>query len=170
MRPKRSPARPSRLEAHVLRGIPAGKRKCGSCGRDFADGETFRSVLFLEEDCWVRSSYCDACWSKAKPEGVFAHWVSTARRPSIPSIPPESLIEILMRLLENPEKKGVSYLLAWELARRRILKHRGGKTTEGSAFELFDGRRGERCEVERVTPDAAAGKEVERLLASVSEG
>lgn len=109
--------------------------QCAGCNKAMADGESHFSMLRLEGENLLREDRCLACWQVyAIPEsGIFwktVHYVSPQKKKQIDF---EALREIFLQLCEKKEtgREALHYLVTLLLVRKKILKIRELKRTEG---------------------------------------
>lgn len=133
--------------------IKSRGRSCSVTGRDFADGESFYTLLYREkDDTFRREDLCEEAWQerrKAFQSGAeappFSSWKTKYQQPPPP--PPESLGKqtaeaLLRKYMEEPgrEKANVRYILALMLERKKILKPVETKVENGDRFLIYEHR------------------------------
>lgn len=110
--------------------IRARSESCSLCGREFEDGEEFKTMLASADEELVRTDICDRCWDDEKHrDAALSVWRSVFRLP--PPKPEEPLRKetsesLLRRLMETEEvsQRDVIFVLAVDLERRRIFQER----------------------------------------------
>lgn len=109
--------------------------QCGGCQRALSDGEAHFSLLRLEGENLLREDRCLACWQgfAAPADAIFwktTHFVSPQKKKQIDF---EALREIFLQLCEKkePARAALHYLVTLLLVRKKILKIRELKRSEG---------------------------------------
>jgi hypothetical protein len=110
---------------------------CSACRHEFADKQTYHTLLSLNATGYERRDLCPACYPAAPREGVISYWQAEYKMPAPP--PPEPIqkdtAETMLRKLveaKDPGQSGACYILAVMLERKKILKHRD--TLEGDVL------------------------------------
>ncbi|MFM1902352.1 MAG: hypothetical protein RLZZ440_252 [Planctomycetota bacterium] len=115
---------------------------CSRTGRGLAAGESFFSALVRGPDGLGRIDVAAEAWD-GPPDGAVAWWKSVCPAPSAagPTLAPvDVLLDALEGLEGDASNGGVRYLLALQLARRRVLKLEGSGD-DGSDAVIFSCRR-----------------------------
>lgn len=108
--------------------IKSRGQSCARTGREFADGEYFYTLLFLEPGGFRREDISEQAWAE-RNENIqpFSFWRSKYEPPPPPA--PEPLAKddaesLLRRLIteQNPAYANARYILALMLERKRILR------------------------------------------------
>jgi len=108
--------------------IKARGCRCTRTGREFADGESFYTLLYREKDGYRREDLCEEAW-RDRNDNIqpFSFWKSKFDPPPPP--PPEPLPKndaegLLRRLLAegSPATSNACYILALMLERKRVLR------------------------------------------------
>jgi len=104
--------------------------RCAATGRDFAEGESFYTLLFRERDGFRRQDLSEEAWKTRNEAGEkppYSFWRAKFEPP--PPAPPEALAketaeDLLRRFMtENDEAHAnARYILALMLERKRLLK------------------------------------------------
>lgn len=101
---------------------------CAKTGREFAEGESFYTLLYRDGEGFRREDLSEEAWGE-RNENIqpFSFWRSKYEPPAPP--PPEPLPKddaesLLRRMIEeqNPEYAKASYILALMLERKRVLR------------------------------------------------
>lgn len=101
---------------------------CSRTGREFAEGESFYTLLYRDGDGFRREDLCEEAW-KSRNDNLqpFSFWRSKYEPPAPP--PPEPMAkddaEGLLRNLmaeQNPAHANAQYILALMLERKRLLR------------------------------------------------
>ena len=117
---------------------------CEATGRPFAEGETFHTVLFRENDGFRRLDLSEEAWkartSDTEAELIFSSWRSKFEPPAPPPaepLPRDDAEGMLRRLLESedPTHTNTRYLLAVMLERKRVLRPQPSSDTGPMVYE-----------------------------------
>lgn len=120
---------------------------CQVCGRAFANGQPYHTVLLDARTGYERRDLCEGCWSTqaaaaAAQHGFVSHWQGVFE---IPPPPPELIrretAETLLRKLverNDPHQEAALFILAVMLERKRILKVKDQVTREGKRVFLYE--------------------------------
>lgn len=101
---------------------------CAKTGREFAEGESFYTLLYRDGEGFRREDLSEEAWGE-RNENIqpFSFWRSKYEPPAPP--PPEPLPKddaesLLRRMIEeqNPDHAKASYILALMLERKRVLR------------------------------------------------
>jgi hypothetical protein len=121
---------------------------CEACGKQFADKETFHTLLFDERIAFRRSDICDACWQKQFSEGArdrkgfVSYWHGTYAAPPPPTEPiqRETAESLLRKLIEmnDPHFIPAGYILAVMLERKRLLKVKEQLVRDGQRVFIYE--------------------------------
>ena len=112
--------------------------RCSQCEREMDVGESYCSVLLLEEQEPVRTDYCESCFSEREVDADDddqAYWRTrraegTEKRRAIDFV---TLRELFFRMAEHQgeEYRQICYLVALVLIRKRLLKLSEFVTVDG---------------------------------------
>lgn len=129
--------------------IQSRAHECQSCKKEFADKETFHTMLFDEKGGYSRFDVCQSCWTSQYSQGAtdrkgfVSYWQSIYTVP--PAAPPEPIQKesaetMLRKLVEmNDPKYGPAlYILAAMLERKRILKVKTQLSREGQRVFVYE--------------------------------
>ncbi len=123
------------------------KRRADTCtrtGREFEDGETFYTLLYLEKEGFRREDLCEEAWN-GRNDNIqpFSFWRSTFELPPPPE--PEMLEkataeDLLRRYMEenDPGHENARYILALMLERKRLLKPVERKEANGRVLLVYE--------------------------------
>jgi hypothetical protein len=129
--------------------IQSRAHACESCGKLFADQQTFHTVLSDEraEDL-RRMDVCDACWQSQfsdgarERKGFISHWqtIYEAPAPVVDIIQKDTAETILRKLIEqnDPRHAPAGYILAVMLERKRILKVKEQIIRDGQRVFIYE--------------------------------
>lgn len=117
------------------------------CGRQFADKESYYTVLVEEKSEFKRSDICATCWptkfadAQSLP-GLISHWqgVYEAPPPVTEAIQKETAETLLRKLIEqnDPAHAPAGYILAVMLERKRILKVKEQLKRDGQRIFIYE--------------------------------
>ncbi|MEO8205992.1 MAG: hypothetical protein ABI615_07405 [Chthoniobacterales bacterium] len=114
---------------------------CSKSGREFADGESFYTLLFREAEGFRREDLSEEAWAE-RNENIqpFSYWKSKYTPPPPPSpeaLPKENAESLLRKLMEdsNPAYNNIRYILGLMLERKRILKPMPGSDDQNLIYE-----------------------------------
>lgn len=108
--------------------IKSRAQSCARTGREFADGESFYTLLFRESDGFRREDISEQAWAERNDNiQPFSFWRSKYEPPppAAPEPLPKDDAESLLRRLiteQNPACANARYILALMLERKRILR------------------------------------------------
>ena len=117
---------------------------CTATGREFADGEYFYTLLFLERGGgFQRQDLCEEAWEQRDPALTpYSFWRTKFEVP--PPAAPEPLGKqtaetLLRKYMSEPgeEHANVRFILALMLERKRMLKPVEVKEEEGKRLHLY---------------------------------
>jgi len=120
---------------------------CEVCGRQFADKESYHTLLVDEKSEFRRSDVCATCWPAKFAEaqslpGLISHWqgVYEAPPPVTEAIQKETAETLLRKLIEqnDPAHAPAGYILAVMLERKRILKVKEQIMREGQRIFIYE--------------------------------
>jgi hypothetical protein len=129
--------------------IQSRAHACEACGKNFADHETFHTLLFDEraEDL-RRSDICEACWQNQfsdgarERKGFISHWqgIYEAPAPQVDAIQKDTAEMVLRKLIEqnDPRHAAAGYILAVMLERKRILKVKEQIVRDGQRVFIYE--------------------------------
>jgi hypothetical protein len=122
---------------------------CQACHKQFADKESYHTLLLAEKQQYLRLDICDGCWESQYREGAsdrkgfISHWQGVYQAP--PAAPPEAIqkesAESLLRKLietDDPKHGPVCYILAVMLERKRLLKVKQEIQREGRRIFIYE--------------------------------
>jgi len=128
--------------------IQSRARACEECGRDFADQETYHTLLFDEKAAFRRTDICQGCWQRQFSEGgrerkgFVSYWQGIYEAPAPPSEPiqKETAESLLVKLIElsDPHYVPASFILAVMLERKRVLKVKDQLVREGRRVFIYE--------------------------------
>jgi hypothetical protein len=120
---------------------------CEVCGRQFADKESYHTLLVDEKSEFRRSDVCATCWpakfadAQSMP-GLISHWqgVYQAPPPVTEAIQKDTAETLLRKLIEqnDPAHAPAGYILAVMLERKRILKVKEQLKREGQRVFIYE--------------------------------
>ena len=99
-------------------------RRCAHSGRELRPGESFYSVLVVEENQIDRVDYSSEAW-EGPPEACVGWWKSTMPDPNAHKLhwaPNEVMLHYFEQLEGSQEKQDVRYILALLMIRRRVVR------------------------------------------------
>jgi len=121
---------------------------CESCGKSFADKETYHTLLFDERSGFRRSDICQSCWQQQHSEGSrerkgfvsYWHGVYEAPTPPTEAIRKETAETLLRKLIElnDPRYIPAAYILSAMLERKRIFKVKEQLTRDGHRVFIYE--------------------------------
>jgi len=120
---------------------------CEVCGRQFADKESYHTLLVEEKSEFRRSDVCAGCWSAKSaeaisPSGFISQWqgVYEAPPPVTEAIQKETAETLLRKLIEqnDPQHAAAGYILAVMLERKRILKVKEQIVRDGQRIFIYE--------------------------------
>ena len=117
------------------------------CGRQFADKESYHTLLVDEKSEFRRSDICATCWpakfadAQSLP-GLISHWqgVYQAPPPVTEAIQKDTAESLLRKLIEqnDPAHAPAGYILAVMLERKRILKVKEQLVRDGQRIFIYE--------------------------------
>jgi hypothetical protein len=129
--------------------IQSRAHSCQSCQKEFADKESFHTMLFDEKGGYARFDVCQSCWTSQYSQGAtdrkgfVSHWQSIYTVPL--AAPPEAIqketAETLLRKLvelNDPKHGPALYILAAMLERKRILKVKTQLSRDGQRVFVYE--------------------------------
>jgi len=114
-------------------------RRCATTGREFAEGETFYSVLRAEGAEVNRYDYSADAWEGPPEEGLIGWWKSTmptreSKRARL--APNEVLLHFFHEIRQRPDEQDTLFVLALLLIRRRVMRlEESDRAEEGEGGE-----------------------------------
>jgi len=124
---------------------------CHGCTVPFQLGQAYNSILIQTNEGLQRQDYCEDCFQKNRPEGVYYFWKRTliaeadsAKRKG-PVIDMDHVIEFFRRLEgeTTPQKIAFRYILALMLARKKILlSEQRKRDAAGNEVQVFREKQG----------------------------
>jgi hypothetical protein len=121
---------------------------CEACQKEFADKETFHTLLFDEKQDYRRLDVCAECWQSQHADGArdrkgfISHWHSIYEVPVAPVDPirKETAETLLRKLIElnDPKYGPAAFILAVMLERKRILKVKEQLRREGQRVFIYE--------------------------------
>jgi hypothetical protein len=120
---------------------------CETCGKLFADKETYHTVLFDERADFKRSDVCKPCWDSKfadarSREGFISYWQGMYQAPPPPTeaIKKETAETLLRKLIElnDPHYMPAGYILAVMLERKRLLKVKEQVMRDGQRIFIYE--------------------------------
>jgi len=121
-------------------------KRCLGCGRDFADGEGYSSMIFMGEEAIAREDYCGSCWERVEPgkrEKYISYWQGRykAGPPKQREEPiARSAVERLLRKYLNaqdPPHVNFRYILALMMERKKRLIPRDKVIEPGTGKKII---------------------------------
>lgn len=118
--------------------------KCAATGREFAEGESFYTLLFFDKEGYRREDLSEEAF-KARNDNVqpFSLWRSKFELP--PPAAPETLAkqtaeDLLRKYMEeqSPQHAAARYLLAAMLERKRLLKETGTHREDRGLTRIYE--------------------------------
>ncbi len=139
---------------------------CSACGRTFAEGESFYSVVYETPEGFERRDIAEDCW-QGPPEDAFCHFKTRLPKKEAKKrkrfVDDNVLIEFFRRLdkTEDAQKLRFRFVLSLILLRKRILKYEG--THRDDAGEFWDMRLVREKTIHRVFNPSMDESEIESL-------
>jgi hypothetical protein len=128
--------------------IQSRAHACAACGKQFADKETYHTLLFDEKADFRRSDVCAACWQQQYSQGArdrkgfVSYWQGVYEAPPPPSDPikRENAESLLRKLIElnDPQYIPAGYILAVMLERKRLLKVKEQLRRDGQRIFIYE--------------------------------
>ena len=122
--------------------IKGRSHACTATGHEFADGEYFYTLLFLEGGNFHREDLCEDAWqTRDQTRKPFSFWRTKFEVPP-PAPEPlgkQSAETLLRKYMSEPgeEHANVRFILALMLERKRLLKSVEVKEEEGNRFHIY---------------------------------
>lgn len=129
--------------------IQARAHACQSCKKEFADKETFHTLLFDGKAGYERFDVCQECWNQQYSQGAnerkgfVSYWQTVYTVP--PAAPPEPIQKenaegLLRKLMElnDPSYGPALYILAAMLERKRIIKVKTQLSKDGQRVFIYE--------------------------------
>lgn len=126
--------------------IQKRSRACAACGRDFADGERYHSILESGDDGFNRSDHCGRCWPDLPlvERELFSLWQGTflveeaAGKPE--AIESNRAEDIFGRLVSStdPDSLKLAYVFALLLERKKKLLRKGRAERDGPPYVIYE--------------------------------
>lgn len=136
--------------------IPTGKDTCNTCSKKFVEQDRVTCVLEIQGEFLHRNDLCSECWSKPEKQGlIFSRWTKefTTKRKS--DFDPEELTSIMESLTahkkdpaQEHKRKGLCYLLALFLVRRKLYKMSDTTIQNGKEFFKLSNKSDKSFEIE----------------------
>ncbi len=142
---------------------------CSRTGRSLSPGESFFSALVRGPEGLDRIDVAAEAWD-GPPAGTIAWWKSVCSAPSAsgPSLAPvDVLLDAIEGLAGEASDEAVRYLLALQLARRRVLKLEGPGEDGGDAIIFSCRRRDSEYRIEPVDASVLADPQVAARLTAL---
>jgi len=123
--------------------IKGRSRACTATGHEFADGEYFYTLLFLERGDFRREDLCEDAWqARDQTKPPFSFWRTKFEVPPPPAPEPlgkQSAETLLRKYMSEPgeEHANVRFILALMLERKRLLKPVEVKKEDGKRFHIY---------------------------------
>jgi hypothetical protein len=120
---------------------------CEACGKAFAEGESYHTLLFDEKAELRRVDICGACWEGQFQEsrdrkGFISYWQGKYEAPApIPDpIEGETAETLLRKLIERNDPRYIpaGYILAVMLERKRVLKVKEQLVRDGRRVFIYE--------------------------------
>ena len=120
---------------------------CESCGKAFADKESYHTLLVDEKTEFRRSDVCVTCWQSKfanahSRSGFISHWQGAyeAPAPVTEAIQKETAETLLRKLIElnDPQYIPAGFILAVMLERKRILKVKEQLVRDGQRVFIYE--------------------------------
>lgn len=144
--------------------------QCGTCGRAFAEGEEFTSVVLEAKEGFARRDVCLSCWREPPPEAVcfFKTRLAKKEKSRKAFVDDEVLIDFFVRLAdaEEPHKQRFRFVLSLILLRKRLVKYE--RTIREDLREFWEMRLMRDKSLHRVYNPALADAEIEELTRELS--
>ncbi len=128
--------------------IQSRGRICSACGKNFADKETYHTLLYDDKAEFSRLDICQACWTAQYQEGArerkgfisYWHGVYEAPPPPTDPIQKETAESLLRKLIElnDPRYAAAGYILAVMLERKRLLKVKEQLVKDGRRLFIYE--------------------------------
>ena len=128
--------------------IQARAHRCQSCGKPFADRESYHTLLFDEKRDYLRQDICQACWQThysqgaSDRKGFVSYWqgVYEAPPPVTEPIQKENAESLLRKLTElnDPKYAAAAFILAVMLERKRALKVKEQIIRDGQRVFIYE--------------------------------
>jgi hypothetical protein len=99
-------------------------RHCAKSDRELKPGETFYSMLVVEDGAVVRHDFCQEAWD-GPAEDALGWWKSQMPDPNAKRLhwaPNDVMLHYFEQLASAPEKQDVRYVLALLMIRRRVVR------------------------------------------------
>lgn len=128
--------------------IQSRAHACGTCGKKFADKESYHTLLFDDKRELKRSDICEACWQSQYGEGArekkgfISYWQGVYHAPvkqpeTFQKDNAESLLRKLIEL-NDPKYMPAGYILAVMLERKRLLKVKEQFERDGQRVFVYE--------------------------------
>ncbi|MBA60957.1 MAG: hypothetical protein CMJ76_01200 [Planctomycetaceae bacterium] len=155
------------LEFHIKKAT----RLCHKTGEKLQPGESFYSVLVVEENEVVRHDYSEAAW-EGVPDDVLAWWkadVPQEDEAKVTLAPDEVVLQYFQTLSEANEHPDMAFILALLMIRKRIMRLDGKEQDEqGNELLVVSCSKSEReYKVPVTSPDASQVEEIQNQLVSM---
>jgi len=122
--------------------IKGRSHACTATGHEFADGEYFYTLLFLERGNFRREDLCEDAWQvRDQTKQPFSFWRTKFEVPPPPTEPlgKQSAETLLRKYMGEPgeEHANVRFILALMLERKRLLKPVEVKEENGNRLHIY---------------------------------
>ena len=148
--------------------VSGSSKRCLACGREFPPGEPFFSALREKGADLERCDFCTGCWPGN--EGFYSHWRTTIKPPDQTGRRPvvidyEALRETFRTILGDETRRGLAYVLALMLLRKRLFKLvETRRVGTGTVLVLGDRVTDEHYQVEEIDLSEEAVENLQREL------
>lgn len=128
--------------------IQARAADCQACGRKFADGQPYHTLLWLEPEGYRRQDVCSDCWereyrqtARSRPE-VVSYWRGVYEAPPPPTEPirRDAAEALLRQLCERADARyrPALYIVAVMMERKRLLRVKEQFWQEGQRIFVYE--------------------------------
>jgi len=118
---------------------------CAATGRPLAEDEEICSALYEEGEGFIRKDYALAAWPPADADRAFSFWRTRVPKKDAPArafVDDEVILDFFRRLEGHaePQKQHFRYVLALFLMRKKLLKFKEIRRTDGGMALLLHER------------------------------